>query len=296
VRGRPHARVAAVSVAALLTAAGCGGHSRAPVAAPDASGPSSAGVPARWVPAQTRTSNLEVTKPGAVVHDILLRNADLLVEAPNVTIRRVELQGGRIDNRPGGSSCANGLVIEDTTVAPPPGQRDSVDSQGAIATGGYTARRVKIWRRSEGFRVGGRSSGGCGPVRIEDSFVKIVIPKRAHCQLHSDGIQSYDGPALTVRNTVIDFRAASCGTAPLFVPAGQGNGDVTVDGLLLIGGGFPFRVEVPGRVSGLKIADGTWGYSPLNADCGRLRHWEAKIVDVTADYRVARTVRDLPCS
>ena len=68
----------------------------------------------------------------------------------------------------------------------------ATDGEQALGTGGYTARRVKIWERNEGFRVGGRASG-CGPVRIESSFAKIVIPQ-GRCDMHSDGIRASARP------------------------------------------------------------------------------------------------------
>ena len=56
-----------------------------------------------------------------MVEDIRLVNADLIVDAPNVTVRRVEIQGGLIDNAPG-STCRNGLVLEDVSLIRSPGQ------------------------------------------------------------------------------------------------------------------------------------------------------------------------------
>lgn len=254
--------------------------------------PASTGVPAGWKPAKTRNTDLRVTQPGAVVRDLLLRNADLLVEAPNVTIRRVKLQGGQINNAVG-PTCSNGLVIKRTTLEPAPGEGSVVESEGAVSHGGYTARRVKIWRRAEGFRNGGRSEG-CGPVRIRNSLVKIVTPP-GRCDLHADGIQGYDGSALTVINTTIDFPA--CGTAPFFVPSGQGNTSATVKRLLVMGGGYPFRLGVPGSVSGLKIVKGSWQYKPVDVKCSAvLPNWNAQIVKITPRYEVVRTLRSQPCT
>ncbi len=254
--------------------------------------PGSTGVPAGWKPARTRNADLHVTQTGTVVHDLLLRNADLLVDAPNVTIRRVKLQGGQIDNA-AGRPCSNGLVIERTTLEPPPGEGSIVETEGAVSSGGYTARRVKIWRRAEGFRNGGRSEG-CGPVRIKNSFVKIVTPP-GHCDLHSDGIQGYDGSELTVTNTTIDFPV--CGTAPFFVPSDQGNTSARVERLLVMGGGYPFRLGVPGRVSGLKIVAGSWEYGPVDVNCSAVRpNWNAQIVKITSKYEVDKTVRSQPCT
>jgi hypothetical protein len=254
--------------------------------------PATTGVPADWRPARTRTTDLRVSRPGAVVKNVLLRDADLIVDAPNVTIRRVKLQGGWINNQ-AGSRCRNGLVVEDTTIEPPPGQPHVADSEGVISYGGYTARRVEIRNRAEGFRVGGKSAG-CGPVRIVDSFAKIVVPP-GRCDLHADGIQGYDGPPLRVVNTTIDFTEAGCGTAPFFVPADGGNTSATVDRLLVMGGGYPFRLGVRGSVSGLKIVAGSWGYGPIEVSCSLLRGWDAAIVRISPGYQIARTVRKQRC-
>jgi hypothetical protein len=254
--------------------------------------PSSTGVPAGWAPKQTRTSELRITQPGAVVEDVLLQNANIVVSAPNVTIRRVKMQGGWINNNQG-STCANGLTVEDTTIEPPPGAASTTESEGVISYGGYTARRVKIVNRSEGFRVSGKPA--CGEVRIENSFEKIVIPS-GRCDLHADGIQGYYGSHVSVVNTTIDFSQAACGTAAFFVPGNQGNTSASIDRLLVMGGGYPVRMGVPGSVSGLKIVDGSWQYGPIFVGCSRLSGWDASIVKINADYQVASTVRAQPCN
>jgi hypothetical protein len=287
----------AMAWCAALVAAGCGGGTpdrpSAPAPPPGFPAPSSTGVPAGWAPSRTVTSELRVRTPGAVVEDVQLDNADLVVEAPDVTIRRVRLRGGRIYNVPS-STCGNGMVVEDSTIEPAPGRAHSPDSEGVISDGGYTARRVKIWRRGEGFRVGGRSAG-CGPVRIESSFVKITVPRGCPGDPHSDGIQGVDGPPLTIRNVTIDFDEASCGTAPFFVPEGQGNTRVDVDGLLVMGGGATFRLGVPGRVRGLKVVEGSWSYFPVDVNCALVRGWSAEVVTISRDYRVVRRLRGQPC-
>ena len=283
---------------AALAVAGCGDEPAAPAeqAARKAPANTQPGVPPGWKPAQTRATDLVVKKPGEVIEDLLLRNgANLIVSAPDVTIRRVKLEGGHIQNWPGGP-CSNGMLVEDTTIAPPAGRSSSLDSEPAIGTGGYTARRVKIWRRSEGFRVGGRS-GGCGPVRIEHSLAKMVIPD-GHCEEHADGVQGFDGPPLTLSDTTVDFTEAACGTAPVFLPDGQGNTSVAIRNVLLIGGGIPFRVSIPATVTDLRIADRSWVYAPVDVDCSLVRRWSARIVkvNVRADYRITRTVRRQACA
>jgi hypothetical protein len=256
--------------------------------------PETTGVPAGWKPAQTRTSDLHVTEPGAVVQDVLLQNADLIVDAPNVTIRRVKLQGGRITNY-AGPRCEGPMTIEHTTIQPPPGRAFSVESEGVIDAAAYTARRVKIWRRSEGFRLTGNGFPGCDPIRIQDSFVKIVIPP-GRCDLHADGIQGYGGPHTTVVNTTVDFKEATCGTAPFFVPKGQDNTSVTVRRLLVMGGGYPFRLGVPANVSGLKIVNRSWVFGPIDVACSLVRSWDASIVAITSRYQIKRTIRAQRCN
>jgi hypothetical protein len=256
--------------------------------------PATTGVPAGWKPAQIRSGDLHVTEPGAVIQDVLFRDADLIVDAPDVTIRRVKLQGGRITNY-AGPRCEGRMTIEDTTIEPPPGRSNSVESEGVIDAAGYTARRVKIWRRSEGFRLTGAGSPGCDPIRIQDSFVKIVIPP-GRCDLHADGIQGYGGPHTSVVNTTVDFKEATCGTAPFFVPKDQDNTSVTVKRLLVMGGGYPFRLGVPGKVSGLKIVDRSWVFGPIDVACSLVTSWDASIVAITSGYQIKRTIRAQRCN
>jgi hypothetical protein len=291
---------AAAACLGLLAAGGCGGDETAPAATAHTGArlagfptPANVGVPVGWRPRQTRSTDLVVSKAGAVVQDILFTGGNLIVDAPNVTVRRVKMQGGRIINVPG-AQCRNGLLVEDSTFEPPPGRRFSNDSEGATGVGGYTARRVKIWRREEGFRDGGRSNG-CGPVRIEDSFAKISIPPGCPGDPHSDGIQGVDGPPLTVENVAIDFNEAACGTAPFFVPDQQGNTTVRVNRLLVMGGGATFRLGVPGSVRGLRIVDRTWSYFPVDVKCELLSAWDARLVEITRHYRVARSLHRQNC-
>jgi hypothetical protein len=289
---------AAVLVGALVVG-GCGG-GEAPTQAAHARPagfptPTSVGVPAGWQPKKTLAGDLVVKKEGAVVQDILLTGGNLVIDAPNVTVKRVKLQGGRIVNVPD-AACRNGLLVEDSTFEPPPGQTRSrmSDSEGVAGVGGYTARRVKVWNRAEGLRDGGRSSG-CGPVRIEDSFVRIASP-RGCGDWHGDGIQGFDGPPLTVRNVTIELVEDLCGgTAPFFVPDRQGNTTVRVNRLLVMGGGATFRLGVPGSVRHLSIVDRTWSYVPVDVRCDLLSAWDARLVRITRQFRVARSVRAQRC-
>ncbi|MGY1796325.1 hypothetical protein ACI796_20340 [Geodermatophilus sp. SYSU D00525] len=256
--------------------------------------PANTGVPAGWTPATTRTTDLHVTTPGAVVQDVRLVGADLVIDADDVTVRRVEVQGGSITNV-AGSRCRNGLLLEDVSVVRAPGQVTGGDAP-AVGAGGYTARRVEIDGLPEGFRVAGRSLG-CGAVTIEDSFARITSPDRCG-DWHGDALQGYDGPALTVRNVTLHMvEADGCyGTAPFFYPAGQGNTSVDVDGLLVAGGGYSFRLGMPGSVRGLRIADGGYGYGPVAVSCAGLTAWEARVVPIGADYQPTGAGRSQSCT
>ncbi|GAA1783400.1 hypothetical protein GCM10009682_01830 [Luedemannella flava] len=256
--------------------------------------PGNTGVPVGWSPKRTVNGDLTVRKSGQVVEDYLVKGS-VIVAAANVTIRRTQVAGGQITNDVNGR-CNNGLVIEDTSVTPPVGQdRSNGGTSGVIGPGGYTARRVKITNREEGFRVGGRNVG-CGKVVIESSFARIVPPQPCG-DWHGDGVQGYDGPALTVRNLTVDFvETGACGgTAAFFYPDGQGNTSVTIDGLLVKGGGYPFRLGTPGKVSNLMIVKDSWGYGPMEVSCGRVSAWSARLVTVDANYQ-PRTVRSQPCT
>lgn len=280
-------------------------------AAGNQANPATTGTPAGWTPATTRSTPLTVTTPGAVVQDMRLTNgADILVRAANVTLRRVELQGGLIDNQVGGCN-APGLLIEDSSLVGPDHATPTFQ-EGAVGYGGYTARGVEITGRSEGFRV-----SNCGPVTIERSFAKIDAPgPNGQCPdhpgtndnngWHGDGIQGYGGDGLTVRNVTIsmlDTNGGVCfGTSPFFYDGTVQNGNVgplVVDGLLVEGQGIPARLgndgnNVSGSVKGLMVVDGSWIFQPVTANCSLMVPWEAKIVTRDANYQTT-AVRNQPC-
>jgi hypothetical protein len=268
--------------------------SPAPPNAPPTRG--NTGVPPGWVPAQTLTTDLHVRQAGAVVQDVdLINSASIIVEAPNVTLRRVRLQGGKINNF-AGSTCSNGLLVEQTTIVPAPGATRANDTEGVISYGGYTARRVLIEGRSEGLRVGG--SPQCGPVTIEDSFVRVTSPNGCDDNSwHGDAVQGYGGDAVTIRNSTLILDEDLChGTAAFFYPKNQGNKSATIDGLLVVGAGYPFRDGMPGTVSGLKIANGSWIFGPIDVNCAAISSWNASIVTINSNYEVTGTVRQQPCN
>jgi hypothetical protein len=270
---------------------------------PDAAGegyrfpsPETTGVPAGWRPSRTRSTDLTVTSPGTVVQDVRFTDgAKIFVEADDVTIRRVEMQGGYVTNQSNGECSGKNTLVEDTTFEQIPGRFQPSDFP-VIGEGNYTARRIEVDGRGEGPRL-----SSCGPVTLEDSFIKIKGgPSSDACgEGHSDGVQAVGGVGATARNNTIVF-TNDCGTSPWFVvhpgPPPNNSGRYTVDRLLVSGGGYAFRQQLPASVTGLRIVDDSWVYGPLaEMDCSVIDPWDAKLVTIDSGYRVERVVRDQPC-
>jgi hypothetical protein len=235
-----------------------------------------AGVPRGWTPRKTVDGDYTVSQPGAVVEDLRI-NGDLVIAARDVTVRRVEVVGGVVENWRG-STCNAGLKVVRTTIRRAPDQVTSGDFP-ALSSGGYTARRVAIIGLPEGFRVGGKDE--CGPVKIVNSYAKVVSPDECG-DWHGDGLQGYDGGQLTLRSSTLKLveREGCGGTAPFFYPADQGNTTVSIDGLLVSGGGYSFRLGMPGTVRGLHIQQGEFYYGPIDVRCSVLSSWQADIASV----------------
>ena len=252
-------------------------------------GPGNTGVPAFWQPATTRNTTLTVTTPGAVVQDILFTNgAGINVRANNVTIRRVLFQGGKVD---GGSGCPAFHLDQVTFTRPGSANGDFP----TVQHGNYTADRVKMDGVTEGFRVGGAGAFGCGQVTLSNSWVRVQSPDQ--CQdWHGDGVQGYDGPKLIVRNVALWLDERSCGgTAPFFYPRDQGNTSVDIDRLLVRGGGYSFRLGMPGTVRNLKLVEGSWFYGPINVRCSVLSVWDAQVATIDSNWQ-PNNVRAQACN
>jgi hypothetical protein len=230
------------------------------------------------------------------VEDIRFTNgANILVKADNVTIRRVDMQGGMITNQFGAApvACGHNMLIEDTTFEQIPGKFQPSDYP-VIGEGSYTARRIEVDGRGEGPRL-----SDCGPVTLEDSFILIhgADPGTSSCEaVHSDGVQAVAGVGATARNNTIIFKTY-CGTSPWFVVNPSVNkGTYTIDGLLVSGGGVSFRQQVSASVKGLLIVDKSWVYEPLGEmDCSAISTWDAKLVTIDSNYQVTGVVRNQQC-
>ena len=250
-----------------------------------------AGTPAGWTPLETVDGGYRVSTPGAVVEDLRI-NGTLVVAAPNVTVRRVQVVGGVIDNSDG-DGCYGGLVVEDTTIEKGDAHTLAVDP-AAISPGGYTARRVKIEGLAEGFRVSGAETG-CGQVVIEDSYADIRYPDTCE-DWHGDAVQGYVGGPLVIRNSrlIMEESDTCTGTAALFYPGGQQNTSYDIDGVIVAGGGFPVRLGTPGRVKNLMIVEDSWGFGPIDVACSLVTEWEASIVRLDEAGQPI-ILRDQPC-
>lgn len=270
------------------------------------------GTPDGWVPAQTRSTDLTVSTPGAVVQDIRFTGgADLIVQAPGVVARRLDFQGGVIGIM--GAACTGAqFTLEDTTFGPRAGQAHTFTDGPVIWDGNYVARRVEIINRDEGYRAS--DCGAQNSVRVEDSFTYIYAadPGTQACEdTHADGYQSFHARGATFVNNTIIFKN-ECGTSPYY--AGYGGtypnpsintGLYNVDRMLVGGGGVPYRHQTPGSVTGLRIVADSPYFTNFYIDnrCSVLSPWEAKIVtledpafeNANNSYRVASTVRDQPC-
>jgi uncharacterized protein DUF4082 len=249
----------------------------------------SVGLPDGWTPQRQVTGDLRIREAGTVLEDVRVTNGTIYVDAPNVTLRRIEGINARVVND-SSNACKNGLLIEASTFT-----ADGTDDLQVIGPGGYTARNILIDGVPEALRVGGKSVG-CGPVVIENSYIRVT-PPRPCIDWHGDGIQGYDGPALTVRRTTIVMEeTASCGgTAPFFYPSGQGNTSLDVDGLLVQGGGYSFRSGTSGSVRNLYVVDRGWGYAPVDVNCGALSTWQAWVAELSSSGQPV-PVRTLGCS
>jgi hypothetical protein len=112
---------------------------------------------------------------------------------------------------------------------------------------------------------------------------------------HGDTLQGFDGPALTIRNSVLALDSTpDCeGTAPFFYPDDD-NTSVDVDGLIVVGGGYSFRLGVPGSIEGLRIVADSWFFGPIDVVCSLVSTWDASIVTLGEDGQPDH-VRRQPC-
>ncbi|GGK98189.1 hypothetical protein GCM10007382_18010 [Salinibacterium xinjiangense] len=254
----------------------------------------SAGLPNGWQPTQQVSGNYYVRQAGAVVQDLRITDGTIIIEAANVTLRRIDYVGSTVINGMG-STCYPNLLIEDSDFTA--NGRTSDTDNPVIQFGGYTARNIVVDGVPEGLRVGG-SDINCGPVSVIDSFIRVKSPD-ACTDWHGDGIQGYGGSKVTVRNTTLIMQVVNeCyGTSPFFYPKNQGNTEVDIDGLLVGGSsGYPFRSGMPGPVKNLNVIDGSWVYGPVDVNCSVVTAFQAQVVKLDAAGQPVSTGKAIDCT
>lgn len=251
------------------------------------------GVPSGWTPKKTVNGDYVISTDGAVVEDLRVNGGVLYIRGSNVTLRRVELVGARIVNNYAGE-CYNGLRIEDTSIL----SGDDDEGMPVVSSGGYTALRLKVDGPTEGLRAGEKGYG-CGAILIQDSWVQVDPPEgcTTNDYWHGDGFQGYMGPEVTIRNTYIGLgHNGDCvGTSPLFYPD-QGNTKITIDRVLLDGGGYSFRIGTKGTVNGLKIVDDSWKWGPMDVDdCSQVTWGTGNETVTLSSNGAVKSVSPLSC-
>lgn len=252
---------------------------------------SGTGLPPGWEPKEEHAGDLWIRARGAVVEDLRITGGVVYVAAQDVTLRRVDAIDTFVVNDVNGA-CGSGLVVESSTFTRTTGATET--DLPVIGSGGYTVRNVLIDGVPEGIRVG---SQHCGGVTLEDSYIAVVPP--AECQdWHGDGIQGHNGGPVLVRQSVITLeeRADCPGNAPFFYPDDQGNTSLTIDGLLVGGGGYPFRAGTSGTVRNLRVIDESWGYGPAEVSCPAVAVTGSHVVTVADDGFTTPVERLAPCT
>jgi hypothetical protein len=251
----------------------------------------SAGLPSGWSPQRTHNGDLWIREAGAVVQDIRITGGTIYVAAEDVTLRRVHGVNTTVANDVNGI-CGSGLLVERSSF-----ERTAPSTETdvpVIGNGGFTVRNVMIDGVPEGIRVGSKH---CGGVTVERSYLRIVPPDECD-DWHGDGIQGHNGGPVVVRLTtiVLEERADCPGNAPFFYPDGQDNTSLEVDGLLVSGGGYPFRAGAPGAVRHLQVVQDSWGYGPVEVRCDVVTMRQAQVVTVSGAGRTTPVGPLDPCA
>jgi hypothetical protein len=187
-------------------------------------GPTTTGVPAGTVLKPSGT--VTVDQDGAVIEDLDI-TGEIMVNADNVTIRRVKITSGdyypiRYDDP------HRGLVIEDSEII---GTSDDVTA--AVSFAHYTARRVNVHGGADGFKAD-------EDVLIEDCFIHDL---RNGDGQHNDGVQSTGGKGVTLRHNVI---SGASNAAVQTGDEGAATEDLLIECSWLSGGGYTLNIRGTG--------------------------------------------------
>ena len=242
-----------------------------------------------WEPTFEYAETPVISEEGAVFEDVRVLNGGISVQAPNVTIRRCEVNNGSIYNAYSGK-VYNNLLIEDSTVRVTPAGTN-LPLNKAIGDAGYTARRCSILDATEGFRSGGSIASGyeyqnleiADPerIRLYDCFVRMTGPIICNfdTDYHGDAFQTFDGGnggvPTTIRNCTLmsmdketDDDSGSCAGNSCVIIDDTQSQDCDFDRLLCFGSTIPFRYSGGGRFLNILIVEDSWvpGFFPIAID------------------------------
>jgi hypothetical protein len=214
--------------------------------------PATTGAPANTALA-IKTGTQTINTAGATITGWHV-TGDLVINAPGVTIKN-SIIDGQIENDsvPYGSAR---MLIQDTTVGTPAGCNDLL----GVGEHDYTAIRVRITGRGDGFRVSGNN------VTVQDSFVQACDS----VENHDDGMQVYcpapDLPQpchnVTINHNTLSVANTRNFTAPLWGGLGAQNGtlaDSVFTNNLLWGG--VYSIYLGGNnltITGNRVATNRW--------------------------------------
>jgi hypothetical protein len=254
-----------------------------------------------WTPDTTITPGevYFINTEGALFEDTRFVDCFIVIQQPHVTFRRCEIVGGAMLNYEGGSTLANDVLFEDSTIRYTPAGHSPL-GPGPTAFGciaGSTLRRSALIDVNEGVRTGGSGGGtislldpdvpNAWDVNIIDSYIRLhgPTPYDAGVDWHGDCWEPGDtglpggGVRTVIRNSVFwcdddpPLVASSCMTT--------GFGHMLpfdINGLILSGGGYSFYNRSGGDYRNMYFNDGSWTFGPIVTDdplgWSRVTTWE----------------------
>lgn len=194
--------------------------------------PSSAGYPDETntgVPTGTTltpSGSITVNTDGAIIEDLDI-NGQIVVNANNVTIRRVRLTSG--DFYPIAYNGPTGLLVEDCEII-----ATSYNVTAGISFANYTARRVFVTGSADGFKANEN-------VLIEDCYVDGL---GIGPDTHNDGVQATGGSNVTIRHNT--FKLGDEPGVSAVIQLGNewsSNSDWLIEDNLIDGGGWSINAS-----------------------------------------------------
>jgi hypothetical protein len=229
------------------------------------------GVPAGTI--LTPSGGMTIATAGTVVdsRDI---SGPVIVNAPNVTIRRSRIRTGAAFNVVDNNST--GLTIEDSEIDGSGGGHNGLWAQNA------TVRRVEFTGSENGINVAGE-----GNVTVQDSWIHDLDTSDG---AHTDGIQFNQGAhdVRVLHNAIDPVSGTDGGTSPIIMwdEGSPQNQRVWIEDNLLLGEGSAFTIYTP-RQTGTadiyirrnRLQRGIFGYNGGNVST--VTEWSGNVDDTT---------------